>query len=267
MQHLKFINPNLNSAGLPAFEQLSDDDLTKCANNHAWYQAREGIQCERCRNLEVLFVYRDGERTSMSCPCQARRNSLARARRAGLTDLLKRCTFDSFQVKQNWQRVAKTAVQNFVNDEKRGWLLLSGQSGCGKTHLCTAAIGAFIERGQDVHVVRWVNDSTMLKGLSSDTYEREKRLNAFKRASVLLIDDLFKTQSDEKPTSADVRLAYDLLNYRYENRSLITMLSTERTISELKQIDEAIGGRIYEMVKGYCLEIGGGEKNWRFQQQ
>lgn len=42
-----------------------------------------------------------------------------------------------------------------------------------------------------------------------------------------------------------------------------TMLSTERTVSELKQIDEATGGRIYEMTKGYCLEIGGG-KNWRF---
>ena len=81
---------------------------------------------------------------------------------------------------------------------------------------------------------------------------------------VLLIDDLFKTQSNEKPTSADVRLAYDLLNYRYENRDLITMLSTERTVSELKQIDEATGGRIYEMAKGYCLEIGGEGKNWRF---
>ena len=268
MKEFKFINPNLNLAELPVFEQLSDEELTRQANKHSRKEPREGYECSKCGNYEQIYVYENGSFAyTRDCICKRKRNSLARARREGLTDLLKRCTFDSFQVKQNWQRVAKTAVQNFVNDEKRGWLLLSGQSGCGKTHLCTAAVGTFIEQGQDVHVMRWVNDSTMLKGLSSDTYEREKRLNAFKRAPVLLIDDLFKTQSSEKPTSADVRLAYDLLNYRYENRGLITMLSTERTVSEFKQIDEATGGRIYEMAKGYCLEIGGGGKNWRFHQQ
>ncbi len=268
MKELKFINPNLNLAELPVFEQLSDEELTRQANKHSRKEPREGYECPECGNYEQIYVYEKGVFAyTRDCVCKRKRNSLARARRAGLTDLLKRCTFDTFQTEQKWQQIAKQTVQAFVDDNKRGWLLLSGQSGCGKTHLCTAAVGAFIERGQDVHVMRWVNDSTMLKGLSSDTYEREKRLNAFKRAPVLLIDDLFKTQSNEKPTSADVRLAYDLLNYRYENRDLITMLSTERTVSELKQIDEATGGRIYEMAQGYCLEIGGGEKNWRFHQQ
>lgn len=268
MNRINFVNLNPNSTGLPAFEQLSDEELTRQANKHSRKEPREGYECPECGNYEQIYVYEKGVFAyTRDCVCKRKRNSLAHARRAGLTDLLKRCTFDTFQTEQKWQQIAKQTVQAFVDDNKRGWLLLSGQSGCGKTHLCTAAVGAFIERGQDVHVMRWVNDSTMLKGLSSDTYEREKRLNAFKRAPVLLIDDLFKTQSNEKPTSADVRLAYDLLNYRYENRDLITMLSTERTVSELKQIDEATGGRIYEMAQGYCLEIGGGEKNWRFHQQ
>ena len=46
------------------------------------------------------------------------------------------------------------------------------------------------------------------------------------------------------PTAADVNLAYEIINYRYNNRDKITIISTELTIGGLCEIDEALGGRI-----------------------
>ena len=81
---------------------------------------------------------------------------------------------------------------------------------------------------------------------------------------MLFMYDLFKLQHVKDPSAADVGLAFDLIDYRYCNRKLITIISTERTVDEMKSIDEAIGGRIYEMSKGYCVEFGSGNKNQRF---
>lgn len=261
LQELKM---RINSAELSGSETYSDEELDRIYNRRDRVEPREGYECAICGNHEIVFVHHNGERYSKYCTCRAKRNSLKHLREAGLLELYERYTFDAFQIPQVWQQTAKQVVQRFVDDEKRGWLLLSGQSGCGKTHLCTAAVGALIERGFGARVMRWVEESARLKAFANDAIEYEKRLEAFKCAPVLFIDDLFKLQQGKDPSAADVRLAFDLIDYRYCNRKLITIISTERTVDEIKGIDEAIGGRIYEMSKGYCVEFGSGNKNQRF---
>lgn len=56
--------------------------------------------------------------------------------------------------------------------------------------------------------------------------------------------------------------------YRGPNPELVTIISSERTIGELSQIDEAIAGRIAERAKaaGYCLSIKRDPaRNWRLK--
>lgn len=62
--------------------------------------------------------------------------------------------------------------------------------------------------------------------------------------------------------------AFEIINYRYNNQDLITIISSERTLTDLLDIDEAIAGRIAEKSKpgGYCINLNKDtKKNWRMQ--
>lgn len=252
--------------GSNSMSPVSDETFERALNHRERQEPREGIECEKCGNHEFTWVVRDGERYYRPCGCKVRRDSIRRIRKSGLGDQISRCTFAGFETAEPWQREIKTAVERFVHDKDRGWLLLSGQSGAGKSHLCTAAAGAFIRAGADTRYMRWLDESTALKALVNDDEGYFRRLNPFKTCKVLYIDDFFKTQHGAQPTAADVKLAFDLLDYRYCTRSLVTMISTERTIDELLDIDEALGGRIYERTRGNCIVIApGAGKNWRLR--
>lgn len=90
----------------------------------------------------------------------------------------------------------------------------------------------------------------LVKYLQCDDSRRADILHGYKTAQILYIDDLFKTgraaDGSCNPTQADVRLAYEIIDYRYRC-NLPTIISTERTPLGLLEIDQATGGRIKEM--------------------
>ena len=81
------------------------------------------------------------------------------------------------------------------------------------------------------------------------------------------LDDFFKCGQVEggvqKPTAADVNLAFEILNHRYNNPGFITIISSESTLDEIFSIDEAVGGRIGERAQGHVINLSGKEKNYR----
>lgn len=245
----------------------SDAEYEEVLNSREPAEPREGVQCPKCGNHEYTWIVRDGERYTRECECKKQRDSLARIRKSGLAEQMQRCTFESFDTSSAWQETAKRKVLQFCHDKNRGWLLLCGQSGAGKSHLCTAAAAKFLKAGASVRYMRWVEQSTLLKSCVSDDYEYLRRIKPLRECRVLYVDDFWKTQHGQLPTPADVRLAFDLLDYRYCNRGLITIISTERTAAELMEIDPAVGGRIYEMSEGYRLEFSGIEKNYRMNRR
>ena len=80
-------------------------------------------------------------------------------------------------------------------------------------------------------------------------------MKPWKTVEVLYIDDLFKTEQGRNPTTADVNIAFEILNYRYRNPELITIISSERTIQDIVKIDEAVGSRIFEKSRNCCINI------------
>ena len=47
---------------------------------------------------------------------------------------------------------------------------------------------------------------------------------------------------------------------------IITIISTEKNVDDLIEIDEAIGSRIYQMSKKYCVQLSKDkEKNMRLR--
>jgi DNA replication protein DnaC len=84
---------------------------------------------------------------------------------------------------------------------------------------------------------------------------------------VLYIDDFFKTESGKLPTTAEINIAFEILNFRYNNPDLVTIISSEKGMSELLEIDEATGSRIFERSKDYSISIAKDKnKNYRLKE-
>ena len=71
---------------------------------------------------------------------------------------------------------------------------------------------------------------------------------------LLYLDDFLKIAAGKEPSAADVRIAHELLNHRYVARKK-TIISSERYLTEIADIDQAIGGRIAERAVGYTLNL------------
>lgn len=229
----------------------------------------QGYACKKCKNKGYIALLRDnGSIYTKDCSCMPMRRCIWQMERSGLSKNIKDLTFENFRTLSPWQISLKTAVMEYAGDP-RGWLMLCGQSGSGKTHLCTAVCREILLRGQSLLYMPWREYIGKLKSLSIDARERSELLEKCKSSPWLYIDDLYKTGKNQEgstlPTSADINLAFEILNHRY-CQQLPTIISTEKTHQELVAIDEAIGSRVIEMCgkNVYCISRSP-EKNYRMR--
>lgn len=217
-----------------------------------------GPNCDLCRNRgTVAYPKEDGGIYIRECHCMPARRAYREMEKSGLGVMIREKTFERFQAREDWQRIMLEGAKQYAR-EPAGWLVFCGQSGSGKTHLCTAVCRQRLLAGSQVRYMSWREDSTRIKAYATEPEQREQLADRLKRAEILYIDDLFKGGKTEKgtenPTSADISLAFEILNYRYINR-LPTVLSTEKTPKELVELDEATGSRILEMAGERCYVI------------
>ena len=83
---------------------------------------------------------------------------------------------------------------------------------------------------------------------------------------IKIINDNGKTIYNETKniTSADLRIANEIINYRCVANKR-TLISSERLVKDLMEIDEAVVGRMVEKAEEYLTEIVGKEKNYRLK--
>lgn len=222
----------------------------------------DGYNCEYCHNKGHLAILVDEEMCTQECPkCANIRKSIRFFTRSGLAG----CTFESFRIEHEWQKSLLQAVQNYLANVNGKWLFIGGQSGSGKTHLCSAVLHEFIFKDRkEALLFEWAEKSKKMKQLINDPkYDTE--FNKYKSIPILYIDDLFKVKRGETATAADINLAFELLDYRYRN-NLITIISSEFSIDDIITIDEATGSRIKHKAQEYALHIGKDRnKNYRLK--
>jgi DNA replication protein DnaC len=214
----------------------------------------KGYDCQECKNRGYIAVVVNGSLSMRECRCMATRRSQRHIERSGLKSQLEDCTFAKYQTPEQWQAEAKLKAQNYLTDNCGKWFLACGSVGSGKTHLCTAICGEFLNMGKEVRYMLWRDEAVQLKAAVNDS-EYARLINPLKTTEVLYIDDFFKTEKDKKPTTGDIHLAFELLNYRYNDKKLLTIISTEKHMKELLDIDEAVGSRIYQRAKESIIPI------------
>lgn len=215
------------------------------------------LDCPKCKNRGWI-AYNDGDGVVYErCDCMPKRRALRGIRESGLSALLEDYRLDNYETPEPWQESALAKARQYAEDPGKSWFYIYGLPGTGKSHLCTGICGALLESGHDVRYMLWRDVSRELKAVVNDTAFNELAA-PYKRCAVLYIDDFLKGGSGD----ADKRLAFELLNSRYNSRRP-TLISSELSIDAVLDWDEAIGSRIYERAKGYVIHANG--QNWRLR--
>jgi DNA replication protein DnaC len=195
--------------------------------------------CEICGGKGYIFRktqhYPDG--AQVQCRCLKRthawRKTSALAQRSGLDEaLLERYTFDRFHPEaaiadaEGRRAIAEVqAICERYAARPKGWLVLSGSYGCGKTHLAYAVAGVLLNARRPVYIASVPQLlQTLREGYDKASREEvgdgaralrgqtcEERLALIQTAGLLILDDLgaeYRT-----PWVADT--LYRIVDYRY----------------------------------------------------
>lgn len=258
--------------------QLQADDYNAIAGN---LDQEDGYNCDKCKNKGHMEIVVEGAmegyyvKSQVWCRCNHIRNALRRLNRSGLENVVKKYTFDQYQTLDKWQEIIKQNAMRFCNDDKHDWFFIGGQTGAGKSHICTAITVHYIKQGKDARYMLWQEEIDKIKAAAMDAEQYEKLMKELKQIPVLYIDDLFKEGEGEGTretqfTQADVKRTFEIINHRYNNPGLVTIISSEKTIEDIIKIDQALAGRIAEKANadncGYCIGLAPDvKKNWRLK--
>lgn len=221
---------NLNPFGLLAqsfdpakHDKARIDSYNKTSGNLT------GYDCSQCMNRGRYAIPKEGGGMSIvECNCMKIRRCVWEMEKSGLRDVIESYTFEAYHDAESWQTTIKQGAMAYADNPER-WLLFCGQSGSGKTHLCTAVCRHLLLADEEVRFMPWRQDARELKAI--EPIRQIEMLNELKTAPILFIDDLFKTgraaDGSCNPTAADVNIAIDIIDYRYAKR-LATIISTEK---------------------------------------
>ena len=109
-----------------------------------------GYDCQKCKNKGSYATVKEGGGLSfVECSCMKIRRCVQKMEASGLREVIRDYTFEAYQDTESWQTTIKQGAVGYAQ-QPEGWLLLCGQSGSGKTHLCTAVCRHLLLAGQEV---------------------------------------------------------------------------------------------------------------------
>ena len=204
-------------------------------------QLEEGLRTRMESQSGFSRVYRLGEHSSRI------------ARRIGSIpeEMQARMTFPSFDVngRAGTEQIgreslvqARAAAIEFVN-KQQGWMLLTGQRGCGKTHLAIAIAGEYAQRGTSVFRAFVPDLMDYLRGTfnPNSPLSYDELFEQVKNAPLLILDDL----GGERSSSWAEEKLYQIVVYRHELQ-LPTVITSTLSLEELKENKPDIASRLVD---------------------
>lgn len=260
-------------------EQRLGFSRTACQRRCDRENARSGtladfdrVNCDKCNN-KGYYVEPENCGTyytekQVTCGCRKQRKPIRAMLRSGLQNVINDCTFEKFKVTEDWQKSVLDMAKRFIENGGENWFYFGGATGSGKTHLCSAISIELLRKGKDLKYMLWQDEAKKLKAHINEN-DYADLIEPYKNVEVLYIDDFFKVARSEfsasRPSQGDVNLAFEIINSRYAQKK-ITIISSECTLADLLDIDEATAGRIKQKCGEYCLSIAPDRnKNYRLK--
>lgn len=232
---------------------LPPEDIQTFSLNNS---ALGGVDCPVCQNKGRIVSMKDGMIFVKECQCMEARRAKRRAKVSGLDSLLEEYTFKKFKTPNKEIENVRNKALEYLKFGDGKWFYVCGTPGAGKTHICTAICNQLISSGKKVKYVLWREMAQKLKAAINDK-EYEEIMNSLKKADVLYIDDFLKGSI----SAADMNRAFEIINARYNLTKKRTIISTERDLVFIRNLDPAVADRIYQRSKDYCFKMQ--SVNWR----
>lgn len=224
---------------------------------------RTSFECSKCNDYGGYIVKEKDTEFWRVCECSEQKKVARLMKSSAITDEFKNVGFGSFKLDgkpsiiHDAYNCAMDYFKNYdqIKSARRNSISLLGNPGSGKTHLLKAISNNLIQKKrvavQYFPFVEGFND------LKNNLSELETKINRMKDVEVLFIDDLFKGR--KTATEFQIEQIFAVVNFRYLNHKPL-LISSEKDIDQLCDIDEALGTRIYEMSKDYTVLIKGERK-------
>lgn len=204
--------------------------------------------------LEPTIEYPNG--CYMRCGCVKIRNQNRKRQmlmqRAGLTEAqLKRWRFETFdparsvtnQEGKSRMAAIKRMAEKYAENPK-GWLILQGEFGSGKTHLAYAIAAYRIEKGRPVFAQN-VPDllDTLRQAFEEDErMQLSERMELIRGAELLVLDDLGK----ENQTSWGTEKLFQIVDYRYRDNLPLVITTNEDLYGDGANVDARVRSRLLD---------------------
>lgn len=212
----------------------------------------KGYDCPLCKNKGVIYMANDNEPIyAKECKCMAIRNMLQNVKLSGLGNYINK-KFEDYKIAEQWQRDIYCKAVKYIKDSGNKWFVITGQSGAGKTLICSIIANELLfNQRKTVVYLTWTDFVGKVKRnlMSENALSADKDIERAKNAEILFIDEFLKTH-----TEADLKYIVEIINYRYA-KQLKTIITSELSPAELLRIDEAMTGRIVEMSGEYLSLI------------
>jgi len=225
------------------------------------------MTCELCggKGYVLLDVPFGHPAFGRAVPCECTRGIIAKRRaerlreQAGISDAeLRFWRFDTFKPEmcqppaiRPAMEAAKKRCMEF-SEQPRGWLILSGAFGSGKTHLAYAIASEALAKGMAVFAATAPDLLDVLRaGYSDDNDDFERRFRDMRNAELLVIDDLGTEAAKAWPTEK----LYQIVNWRYARRLPMVITTNVDLERRSRELDERIRSRLLEGTRvagGFC---------------
>lgn len=215
------------------------------------------VECPLCNNTGRIITKESGSITIhvKECECMNIRRSKKRLKESGLIELMDEYSMQTYKAVDQWTKWARAKAVEYINT-KKGWFYIHGIPGSGKTHLCTAICSELMQKGRIIRYVIWPDLVKELNSVIND-YQYESVMRGLKDAEVLYIDDFLKGNASE----AEAKRAFEVINARYNIPSKKTIISSEKGLNFVADIDPAVAGRINQRSRGFYFKTP--DKDWR----
>mgnify|MGYP003294589029 CR=1 FL=1 len=223
-------------------------------------------KCPKCKDSYFVPYVKDGITYFRDCECAAKHNAIRLVRASGLNEADMNLSLSDYKVESASQKKVVDVVSDYmrvyrgIRLDTSNSMLLSGKPGKGKTMLAIITMNHLLRQGERVLYVSYRDKIMELKQRVLDREYYQEEMQRLKDIDYLILDDLFKG----KITEADVNLVMELVNYRYQKRKPI-IVSTEKSIDELNNIDEALGSRIVQMSRNHIVIFDESISNYRLK--
>ena len=250
-----------------AMERIKDENYKPSSKKYA---------CELCKDSGVIVITDDGEeipaldavgmyyKYTKPCKCVLEKQLQESLKRTGLDiEEYQSKNFETFKRDTEEANKMYKLAQDFLKDEHATGIGFFGKSGTGKTHICIAICNELLKKGVIHKYFNYRRDIQVLIACRFNEETYNKKLSEWMNVNVLYIDDFLKLAKNKDGTYnvQELQISYDIINTRYINKKK-TILSSELSVSDIKNVDEAIGSRIFEMIDPYGIKLTGANRRF-----